>query len=105
MKRFLKIVVGVILVLVILAVVAGSRGSNTARQSSTSSQAVVATSAPNVSKSNQASAPTATIEIGTAPENPAPFTQAITAGGVKVQLSNGRFETKLDYSKPKGGYK
>lgn len=49
--------------------------------------------------------PTATVQPGTALENPAPFDQEITTGGVTVQLSNGQFQNKVEFSKPKGGYK
>jgi hypothetical protein len=45
------------------------------------------------------------IPLGTSADQPAPFTQPLAGGGVKVQLSNGRFENKFGFSKPKGGYK
>jgi hypothetical protein len=109
-QRFLKVVGGIILIVIIFSVMASNQAKKTGQQSS-SSQAVVATripgrASPSVTPGPTATlAPTPTVQPGTAIENPAPFDQEITTDEVKVQLSNGRFESKVGFSKPKGGYK
>jgi hypothetical protein len=117
MKRFLKIVGGVILIVIIFSVMAGNQAKNVSQQSSTSSRAIVAATVPGTSRPTHGAGPTdtpsptptivptPTIEPGTAAENPAPFDQAVETDEVRVRVSNGRFESKVGFSKPKGGYK
>jgi hypothetical protein len=50
-------------------------------------------------------APTPTMTIGTASDNPAPFSQELIGGGARVALLNGFFTYELDYSTPQLGYK